>query len=306
MTQDELPDDLHGLGGIQSPPDDRDFTMAQLLADSGQQLTAALPASFTLGTLPPVLNQGNTPMCVAFSHSALKAFEDRRDQGRFFDFDEPRFFAAIGGGPNGAVIRVALDRLLKVGYPVVSAGDASHHRIRAYYAIPKTQAAISQAIHDFGPLEMGSPWYHSWFRPVGAAGSRTLPAPDYVVGGHAYLAVGYTPAGVILRNSWGSAWGDGGNAIMRWAYVLHSVWEVWKALDVIDTTTLWGPDVPADVRAVDPSGRRTSDVFSKAGSSYGSVIEMADLIRMFDHFKVHYGTVVQGPKMAALFKAAGV
>ena len=47
--------------------------------------------------MPPILNQGSSPMCVAYSSSAMKAWQDRRDQERFFDFNEPAFFAAIGG-----------------------------------------------------------------------------------------------------------------------------------------------------------------------------------------------------------------
>ena len=220
-----------GLGGIQSPPDERDFTLADLVTASGQPLTAALPTTFLATGLPPVLNQGATPMCVAFSTSALKGWEDRIDQGRFFDFDEPTFFRAIGGGPNGAIIRNALDRLLKVGYPVVRIGLAPAHRIAAYYAIPKTQAALMQTIHDFGPIVIGTPWYHSWFHPIGTGGNLKLPAPDYSVGGHAILAVGYNPTGLVLQNSWGAAWGYHGRVTMPWAYVLHAVWEAWKAVD---------------------------------------------------------------------------
>jgi hypothetical protein len=228
MTEQE-----YGLGAVQSPPDPADFDFARLVSDT-ETSVAAPPTSFVLPTLPPVLNQGSSPMCVAFSTSAMKSFEDRRDQGQFFDFDEPTFFKLIGGGPNGAVPRVAMDQLLKVGYPLAGSGDAAHHRIAAYYRIGLTQAELMAAIYNFGPLILSTPWYQSWFRPVGAP--KTLPAPDTQVGGHAILVIGYRPTGVLLRNSWGAGWGDSGNVIMPWAYVTSRAWEAWKALDVIETT----------------------------------------------------------------------
>ena len=40
----------------------------------------------------------------------MKAWQDRRDQERFFDFDEPAFFAAIGGSAQGAYVRAAVER----------------------------------------------------------------------------------------------------------------------------------------------------------------------------------------------------
>jgi hypothetical protein len=38
-------------------------------------------------------------------------------------------------------------------------------------------------------------------------------------GGHMVTAVGYNATGVIIRNSWGTAWGTNGDATLSWAYV---------------------------------------------------------------------------------------
>jgi hypothetical protein len=97
--------------------------------------------------MPPVIDQHATPMCVAYSSSAVKAGQDRRDQERFFDFDEPAFFAAIGGTASGARVRDAMERMRSAGYPVAGSGDAAHHRIAAYYAVPRDVATIKAAIH---------------------------------------------------------------------------------------------------------------------------------------------------------------
>lgn len=224
----------HGLGALQSPPDERDYTLDDLFAASGVDASKPPPPTFDVTVLPPVYNQGNTPMCVAYSSSTLKGAEDLVDQKHNYLWDRPYFFRRIGGGPNGAYPRNALDRMLKVGYPLTPANSGnsqSSHRIAAYYAVPKTKDAIQRAIAHFGVVLIGTPWFNSWFDPHS---DGRLPDADYQVGGHAIAAYGYDTVGLKLRNSWGAAWGVKGNCYMTWAVVLHSVWEVWKAVDVID------------------------------------------------------------------------
>jgi hypothetical protein len=38
-------------------------------------------------------------------------------------------------------------------------------------------------------------------------------------GGHMVTAVGYNATGVIIRNSWGTSWATGGDAVLAWSYV---------------------------------------------------------------------------------------
>jgi hypothetical protein len=225
-------DDLatYGLGALPDPPDERDYPVSALYAAEGIEPSVALPASYAAPGMPPVLDQHATPMCVAYSSSAMKAWQDRRDQERFFDFDEPRFFREIGGTSAGAYVRDAMDRMRAVGYPVTGSGDAGHHRIAAYYAVPRDPGAIRAAIHDLGPVVLSTPWHQAWFRP---RGDGTLPAPDTVVGGHAIVAYGWDQRGLRLRNSWGSAWGIGGDCWMPDAYV-PKINGAWKAADAIE------------------------------------------------------------------------
>jgi hypothetical protein len=223
-------DTIYGLGAIESPPDDRDWDIAQLYAMAGIDPDAAPPPTYVVPTpWPPVLNQGASPMCVAYSSSTLKAWEDLRDTGSA-DFDEPAFFRAIGGTDAGAVVRDALARLLSVGYPVVTLGQPERHRIAAYYAVPVTREAICAAIAAFGPVLLSTRWPRSWFHPV----SGVLPAPTEIIGGHAIVAIGWDARGLRLRNSWGASWGLSGDAWIPWAY-LGQVREAWKAVDAIVT-----------------------------------------------------------------------
>jgi hypothetical protein len=85
----------HGLGALPDAPDERDYPVSALYASEGLTASVSLPASYAARGMPPVLNQRATPMCVAYSSSAMKSWQDKRDQERFFDFDEPTFLAAL-------------------------------------------------------------------------------------------------------------------------------------------------------------------------------------------------------------------
>ena len=217
----------YGLGAIQSPPDERDFDLAKLYADTGTKPVTP-PPSFNVATMGPVLNQGTTPECVAFSGAGEQASFDLAETGHNYLWDEGYFFKLIGGGPNGAIVRNAFAKRLSYGYPLLPAHSGnSHlaHRISAYYAVPVNQASIEAAISQFGAVVFGLPWYNSWFTP-GPTG--ILPPADYQVGGHAIVGRGYTPTGVVLRNSWGATWGVNGDCTLPWG-MLSAAWECWKA-----------------------------------------------------------------------------
>jgi hypothetical protein len=141
----------YGLGALPDAPDERDYPISALYAAEGLTASVVLPASYTAPGMPPVLDQHATPMCVAYSSSAMKAWQDRRDQERFFDFDEPAFFAAIGGTAAGAYVRAAMERMRTAGYPVTGSGEPARHRIAAYYAVPRDLATIKAAIFDRTP-----------------------------------------------------------------------------------------------------------------------------------------------------------
>lgn len=258
MTDDPILE--KGLGSIDSPPDERDWPIDALYAAAGLDRDASPPASFLVDEpYPPILDQGSSPMCVAYTASTLKAYQDLRDTGPA-DFDEPRFFTDIGGTAQGAVPRIALQRLLDVGYPTVGATPApDRHRIAAYYAVPVDELELKNAIMAFGPVWISTRWFRSWFRPV----SGILPAPDTAVGGHSLAAVGWDARGLRLRNSWGSDYGILGDVFMPWSYLTH-VREAWKSVDRILT-----PPPTLSYRISIAAGTRT--VYAAALASSGCI-----------------------------------
>lgn len=223
-----------GLGAIQSPPDPRDYSIGRLYRSLAVAPVAAvaLPAAFAASPMPAVLDQGQTPQCVAFSNASEQAAFDRKDQGAFFNFDEGRFFSAIGGGPNGAVLRTALDQRRKVGYPTVGQNDAVNHRIKAYYRVPVSTLSIKRAIFTFGPLVCAAPWANSWMRPDRKG--RLPAASGGIAGGHAFVLYGWdNRLGLLIRNSWSARWGLAGDAYLPYPQI-PLLWEIWRADDVID------------------------------------------------------------------------
>lgn len=179
------------------------------------------PAGHTIPNVPPVTDQGSTPMCVAYASGYDQNQHDRPEMGKFENFDEPKFFYSIGGGRNGAFMSNALARRVSYGYPEQdSTPSPGSHRIAGYTQIPLTVAGIKGAILlGHGVLFIGD-WFNSWFYPRHSGTVAILPAPDYVVGGHAIWSYQFDDRyGFRLHNSWGTDWANGGNVSMPYAFL---------------------------------------------------------------------------------------
>lgn len=236
----------HGIvippfGYIPSPEDTRDYKVDALygLVGKPKPVAAALPSWFVVKYLNPVSNQGNTPMCVAYSLAGVKQWQDRADQTptRWWDFSEPVFFKAIGGGPNGAVLRNGLNYLRKTGYPLVinqPVAPPNTGMIGGYYSVPASRYDLCAAISTFGPLVCGFDWPDSWSHPaIPKIGSPVAPRPSGQVNGHAIEAIGWNTVGLLLQNTWGiwPAPGKHGRIVIPWAYVASNMREAWKLKD---------------------------------------------------------------------------
>ena len=87
---------------------------------------------------------------------------------------------------------------------------------------------------------------YSSYTQAGATGKIPYPTPkEKIVGGHAVVAVGYddkmkikntnvggveTTGAFLIRNSWGTGWGDKGYGWLPYAYVLSGLAEDWWSL----------------------------------------------------------------------------
>jgi C1A family cysteine protease len=68
-----------------------------------------------------------------------------------------------------------------------------------------------------GPISIGVPWYQSMFTPD-ETGRIVVDQSSELAGGHqvCVVAVDAEAKTVRIRNSWGTAWGDQGHALLSW------------------------------------------------------------------------------------------
>ena len=105
--------------------------------------------------------------------------------------------------------------------------NALKSTVKTYARITNNNLTHLQSCLSEGyPFVFGFTVYES-FQSEAVAKTGMLPMPkakEKVLGGHAVLAVGYDnkKQAVIVRNSWGSGWGDKGNFYMPYAYITNS------------------------------------------------------------------------------------
>lgn len=104
--------------------------------------------------------------------------------------------------------------------------EAEKHQSIVYMRVPQTQRDIEQCMADGYLITFGFTVYDS-FESDAVARTGLMPMPNLnresVVGGHAVDIVGYdkTKRLAIVRNSWGTGWGDKGYFYMPYEFLLN-------------------------------------------------------------------------------------
>lgn len=222
-----------GTGALEPTPDARDFVLELPTAPK-------LPSRYVCTLMPPVLNQGSTPTCVAHAATGMKQWQERRDGHGFLPFDPMWLYrqckALDGNSIDGTTGRQAM-RVLKAKGEVLKGTTTPVEPIAAYYAVPLTLAALKAAVFTYGPVSIGGPWPESWFYPV----KGIMPAPSSALaGGHERLLIGWDDSvnggSVLERNSWGRFKGSvNGNEYVAYRWLLPRLWEAWKSVDRIES-----------------------------------------------------------------------
>jgi C1A family cysteine protease len=100
--------------------------------------------------------------------------------------------------------------------------DAADHKIIEYHRL-ETFPDLIQCLAEGFPFAFGFMTYDGFMsEEVARTGILNLPNPTEVfMGGHAVCAVGYDLKArtVLVRNSWGAEWGQGGYFTMPFAYI---------------------------------------------------------------------------------------
>jgi C1A family cysteine protease len=97
---------------------------------------------------------------------------------------------------------------------------AATRKIASYVNLLRNTANWRIWLAAHGPILVGLNVDHTWDNATATQGKLDTFMPSTVRGGHAVAAVGYRADGrIIIRNSWGTAWGDKGFAYASEAYI---------------------------------------------------------------------------------------
>lgn len=124
------------------------------------------------------------------------------------------------GVVTNAVLPFNIATLMYTGNENTFYAGAAQLRISAYFNMNKDFNKWKTWLATQGPILVGLSVDHTWDNATATHGNLDTFMPNTVRGGHAVALVGYTATGrFIVRNSWGTAWGDKGFAYASTAYI---------------------------------------------------------------------------------------
>lgn len=264
------------LGWVREIPDVRDYTPESVGMEL--KTPNSIPTVVDLrGWCPPIENQENIGSCTAHAGVGLMEMFQKRYFGKHTDLSRLFVYKTTRNllgwtGDTGAYNQTTMKALVAFGAPPENYWpyDTKKYEVEPsafLYALGDDFSAISylkldkgysgnallQRVKDFllaaHPIMFGFTVYNS------LTGS-TFPFPeasDRMIGGHAVVAVGYddnkvithpvtkkqTKGAILIRNSWGTNWGENGYGWLPYQYVsghLTSDWWILYSAKYIDAS----------------------------------------------------------------------
>ncbi|MFG1610546.1 IPT/TIG domain-containing protein [Actinoplanes sp. NPDC049265] len=238
-----ISEDESHMGGYVAPPTRLNARPGSLGAGAYDQL----PASVDLRSYAPAVgDQGSIGACVAWtlSRSIMGYYANRTGTN-----DAPyaplylymRNVAAGGAPSSGTNPDSVLANLqaygvdaqddyfqgttnYKVAPTAAQISTATNYKITGYTRLfsgpnqgVNAKTVIMQALAGNTPVAVGFPVYRDFMDLGQHTVYNTLSGTS--LGGHMVTAFGYDSEGVILRNQWGTGWGNNGDAKVSWAFV---------------------------------------------------------------------------------------
>lgn len=230
-------------GWLPDIPDNRDH-----LYGAVRKIPALLPAKVDLSPgCSPVEDQKDLGSCTANALAGALEFLMKKDKARYIDMSRlfiyynERVVEHTVKTDSGAMIRDGIKTLSKQGAcseanwpytiakfavkpPKACYTEALNYQILAYARI-NTVDEMRSCLADGYPVVFGFSVYESFeSQQVSQTGVVDMPkAGEKMLGGHAVLAVGYDDAAkrFLVRNSWGTDWGQKGYFTMPYDYVAN-------------------------------------------------------------------------------------
>lgn len=238
---------------IPSRDTEGDWSVDQALTAGALRAPAALPSKVDLRQVWwAVGDQGSTGSCVGWATADglmryLLVKAGRLDKGQLLsprfvwmaskETDEfmarPETFIEEAGTSLKAAMDIArkygvvvdsmlpfkINTLMYVGSENDLYAAASTRRAANYFNLRKNLPQWKSWIANSGPILAGVGVDATWDNAASTKGKLDQFQPATVRGGHAVCIVGYTADRFIIRNSWGTAWGDKGFGYASPAYI---------------------------------------------------------------------------------------
>jgi C1A family cysteine protease len=231
----------HSYGWVPDIPDQRDFLFREL-----KPAPTALPSSIDLRkNCSSVENQGSLGSCTAnalagaLEYLEIKDHKPFVDLSRLFIYYNERKIEGTVATDSGAMLRDGVKALRSLGVcteklwpytigkfavkPTAACyTDGLKRKVTSYHRILTLNEMLTCLAEGF-PFVFGFTVYES-LESAEVAQTGVVPMPkegERVLGGHAVLAVGYDDSAkrFLVRNSWGTSWGQGGYFTMPFEYL---------------------------------------------------------------------------------------
>lgn len=164
-----------------------------------------------------VLNQGQRPICVPCSISTIINWKINMEDMKISDHDvDLEQIFEHGGTDEGMTFKDALHFLRHDGVNT----DKGNYKIDQY-AMVGSIPVLKYALLMNGPCIAGLPVRNSLYSDFWNG--------DGFEGGHAIAIIGYTEEGFIIRNSWGTMYGESGYYILPYED-FNNFYEIWTIL----------------------------------------------------------------------------
>jgi C1A family cysteine protease len=241
-----MPYKIQRYGWLPDLPDARDHLYA-----APAPVLSALPPSVDLRPgCPPPYDQGQLGSCTGNAIAGAIQFERRKQNmtpdfvpSRLFIYYNERVIEGTVEADSGAQIRDGIKSVAGQGdcpeseLPYDISKFAQKPAMRCYRDATKYKAvSYSRLLQETnqlkGCLASGFPFVfgftvYAGFESQDVARTGIVPMPasgEKVLGGHAVMAVGYDDAQqrFLVRNSWGTEWGQGGYFTIPYAYLTDS------------------------------------------------------------------------------------
>lgn len=205
--------------------------------------------------MPPVFDQGELGSCTANALAGLRQYfalqhGDDTELSRLYIYWHERALEGTINEDSGAMLRDGMKVLKKLGacpekdFPydisrfterpsAQAEKDAGKYKIKSYHRV-RSLSELKTCLQHRLPVAIGIIAFES-LESYEVAKTGIVPMPQFgeqELGGHAMLVVGYDDekGWAIVRNSWGSEWGDKGYCYLPYKYFTKGlVVDMWVA-----------------------------------------------------------------------------